>query len=247
MKIPVFISVRLDSSRLPGKCLLSFGNKETVLSFVIKRSRFFKLEPIITTDTESYENGLKFLMEELDVKFFIGPKENKLKRWYRAANKFKIDIFHSVDADDPFFDAERIRLSYNYLNENKKYDLIYPSLYSDSGGASEGFSINKKILRKFNLLGDDHDTSYISSILNDNKFFKMPDPIYKRAQTRLTLDYLDDYIYLNKISKRFNYNIERKIIEDFINDKGYLDNVYLNKVWKENQIQQDNTIIKNIK
>ena len=101
MKIPVFISVRLDSSRLPGKCLLSFGNKETVLSFVIKRSRFFKLDPIITTDKESYENGLKFLIKELNVNFFIGPKGVvfKIGRNAKNVNYVRINL-NSMDTYD---------------------------------------------------------------------------------------------------------------------------------------------------
>ena len=52
-----FITVRASSSRLPEKCFLPFGINESVLSHVIKRSIFYKIEPIVCTSNHKSDDS----------------------------------------------------------------------------------------------------------------------------------------------------------------------------------------------
>ena len=45
------ITVRTSSTRLPKKCLLSFG-EYNVINHVINRCKYFKIEPIVCTSTD---------------------------------------------------------------------------------------------------------------------------------------------------------------------------------------------------
>ena len=58
------------------------------------------------------------------------PRKIK-SRWYDCAKKFKLKYFHTIDADDPFFDPLAVIKSLELL---KSYDLILPSKFSRNGG-----------------------------------------------------------------------------------------------------------------
>ena len=74
------ITVRTLSSRLPGKCFLSFG-KYSVLEYVILRSKYYKINPIICTTNHKSDN--KIIGE------FTIPGNNYL---LQASNIINIDI-----------------------------------------------------------------------------------------------------------------------------------------------------------
>ena len=57
MKIPAFITVRSESTRLPGKCFLPFG-EGMVLDHVIKRCLYFDLRPIVCTTNLPSDNRI---------------------------------------------------------------------------------------------------------------------------------------------------------------------------------------------
>ena len=74
-----FITVRSSSSRLPNKCFLPFGDNETVLSHVIKRSIFYNIEPIVCTSIHKSDDSIELLANDLGVKVFRGSLNNKLE------------------------------------------------------------------------------------------------------------------------------------------------------------------------
>ena len=59
---------------------------------------------------------------------------------------FDIKKFHTVDADDPFFDGQLMKKSFMLLNEG--YDVICPTESSSLGAASVGYSLTKAIVSK---------------------------------------------------------------------------------------------------
>ena len=62
------------------------------------------------------------------VKYFRGSEINKIKRWAECAEKFKLQSFHTIDADDPFFDGDEVKKSMNLLN--KKNTILFFHLKS---------------------------------------------------------------------------------------------------------------------
>lgn len=135
MKVPAFITVRTASSRLPSKCLLPFGNGN-VLDHVISRALHFGLLPIVCTTTDESDDVVETIAAKKKVKCYRGSIQHKLKRWLECCNSFGIERFHTVDADDPFFDADLIKSSYAMLNQG--YDVVYPTDSSRQGGSQCG-------------------------------------------------------------------------------------------------------------
>ena len=130
MDISVFITVRTSSTRLPQKCLLPFGDGN-VLEHVIRRAKHYKLNPIVCTTSESVDDVIEKISQQEEVLCFRGCVTDKLKRWLDCCDAYGLACFHSVDADDPFFDGELVRRSMQMLAEG--YDVVAPTSSSSNG------------------------------------------------------------------------------------------------------------------
>ena len=246
-KIYCLLSVRTSSKRLKNKCLLPFG-EELVLDHVIKRCLYYKLKPIICTSIDKSDSGLNYFAKKYKIKIFRGSLNNKILRWFDCCKKFKIRSFHTIDVDDPFFDPLTVLSSMKLLD--KGYDLIRASLRSRNGGASEGYSIKcsslMNIIESNNLYSNKIDTEMIEKFLNINnlKTISLSNSIYEtKLKFRLTLDYLEDYIFLKIIRSKFSFNTPRKIINNYLNKNTQLKkiNYFRNSEWKKKQEQKINT------
>jgi len=226
--------VRLDSSRLPAKAMLKISRDHTVLEHCVARCYKYNLIPVIATDEKSYKH-LKYLKYKFDINIEYGPKENKLKRLAQIANSFRMPVFHTVDPDDPFFCPDRIKES---LSLSKKGSVIFPSNYSDQGGGTEGYTFVTDDLKNILDLADTIDTSMVQAHISSLRRIIMKDPIYAFKQTRLTLDYIEDYLYFLDLFEKFDYQSSRKDIEKFILENNKFDNLFLNERWKQKQLKE---------
>ena len=239
-KIPGFITVRASSTRLPNKCFLSFGEKYNVLQHIIIRSKYYDLEPIVCTSTDSSDDLIEKLAKKERVKYFRGSLVNKLKRWLDCANHFNIDAFHTIDADDPFFDGEEIKISMKKLKENN-LDVVTPTESSNNGGGSVGYSLKSNIVKKA-LEGIDKDTDtemmwvFLEKVKNV-KIFNLPENFQRPKKLRLTLDFEEDYHLLKFVQNILGSTVERKKVDDlfFNNPDLYKINWFRNSQWKESQ------------
>jgi spore coat polysaccharide biosynthesis protein SpsF len=243
MKVPVFISVRSASTRLPEKCFLPFGSI-SVLEHVIKRSLYYGLDPIVCTTREASDDAVVELAKKCNVKFFRGPDANKLLRWSNCCEHFKIDSFHSVDADDPFFCGDEVKRSYKLLK--KGFDMVAPSPSSANGGASVGYSLTGDIIKLASFgLDKDLDTemmwSYVEQVPNIKKT-TLTDPQKNVIKERMTLDYYEDYIFLESIRLLIGNMGSRKALFDLLSNNPDLSriNAFRSKEWSENQKNKSN-------
>lgn len=106
MKIPVFITARLTSTRLPAKHLLMLGDM-TVIEHIFHRCIHFGFEPIVCTPAETWPN--------LKVDYFMGDMDQTI-RLEQAAKHYKTEKFHHLDGDDPYFDPLEIKRSFGLLD-----------------------------------------------------------------------------------------------------------------------------------
>ena len=214
----VFITVRLQSTRLPQKALLPFGNEKSVIAFVIKRClNTPKLIPIICTGNWQDNNKLAAVAYEYKIPIYFGHENNKMKRWLDCAKALNINYFHALDADDPFFDPDRLLLSLNQLNSQIETEVILPSNYSDAGAATEGYSIQTKSLNFIEKFDDNDDTEMVFGLLKKNaKCLSFYDPVYKHEKIRMTLDYQEDYLFLNSLAQKFDFKSKRSEIENYL-------------------------------
>jgi len=238
MKIPAFITVRTSSSRLPQKCLLPFGNGN-VLEHIIRRAKHYNLDVIICTSVDKSDNAIQLIAEKEDVKYFRGSMLNKLKRWRDCCDHFNIEKFHTVDADDPFFDGELIKKSFILLN--KGYDMVCPTESSSAGAATVGYSMTKDIIYKAcELTGENEDTEmmwyYVNNVEGLRKII-LPEQEPNQIKVRLTLDYEEDYWLLQTVRRIVGNLASRKDVDNLFlrNPDLYKINWFRNEEWKERQ------------
>ena len=199
--IDAFITVRATSSRLPGKCFLPFGDY-SVLEHVIRRAIHYKLSPIVCTTNDSEDDAVQRLCDQIGVRYFRGSTNNKLLRWSDCCKHFGVEAFHSVDADDPFFCGEEVKRSFSLLDQ-QGLDMIAPCPSSSRGGATVGYSLTADIVAQAcEGLDEETDTemmwSYIEKVPGLKKRV-LEDPSNHVITARMTLDYHEDYIFLETI------------------------------------------------
>ena len=233
------ITVRTSSSRLPKKCLLPFG-EYSVLQHIMKRCQAFGIEPIVCTSTDFTDDVIEEMALAEGIKVFRGSLENKIKRWADCARAFDLEVFHSVDADDPFFDADEIRRSMKTL-ELENLDMVAPTNSSSAGGASVGFSLTTKILCKaIENLKEDEDTEmmwyYLEKVPGIRK--KTLPEFNDAIRARLTLDYEEDYWLLDSVRRMVGNFAPRKEVDELFrrNPELYLINWFRNEEWKQGQL-----------
>ena len=239
MKIKGFVTVRTSSTRLPNKCLLQLG-EENILSSVILRSIKYNIEPIVCTSIDHSDDIIEEISQKLKVKCYRGSLKNKLKRWSDCAEYFNIKEFHTIDADDPFFDGNEMIFSMKKLVD-EGLDIVLPTISSSNGGASVGYSIRSKILTEALKDTDDStDTEMIWDHLKKIKSLKyktLEETKIRPDKLRLTLDFKEDYLLLRAVKNILGDNLSREHIDKlFINNPDlHKINWFRNKEWKQNQ------------
>jgi len=109
LKIGVFITVRLGSTRLPNKALLEIKGKPTIIHLINRIKQAKNLDKIVLCTTINPEDRkLIKLAEEQKISYFAGDEKDILKRHYDSANYHELDFIINVDGDDLFCDPEYI-------------------------------------------------------------------------------------------------------------------------------------------
>lgn len=219
-KFGCLITVRTNSSRLPGKCLLPFGQM-SVLEHNIQRAKNANLNPIVCTSTNISDDDIIAICNKNKTPFFRGSELNKIMRWHECMKNYNLSLIHTIDSDDPFFCPYEIMKSINLASKNFDIPIvIYPSKASMNGAASVGFTFNELSLGKIVAgTSNNTDTEMIESFIDNSKdvkkIFLDGDDINKEIY-RLTLDYEEDYLFLLCIKSALGVNASRKEINQFI-------------------------------
>ena len=237
-----FITVRTSSTRLPKKCLLSFG-ESTVLNHIIRRTVSYDIEPIVCTSTSKEDDIIEEIANKEGVKCYRGSLDNKLQRWLDCAMHFNIDTFHTIDADDPFFNGDEMKSSMRMLQE-EELDMVEPTESSSSGGASVGYSLTTDIVERVcNGLDKDTDTEmmwYYIEKVSDLKTKILPETRKNITKMRLTLDYEEDYWLLDSVCRILgNLTSRDKVDQLFLsNPDMYKINWFRNEEWQSAQVRK---------
>jgi spore coat polysaccharide biosynthesis protein SpsF (cytidylyltransferase family) len=232
------ILVRSDSKRLPEKCFLSFG-KFTVLEHIIRRCFYYKINPIICTTTSKQDNKIAKLARRLNISHFRGSKKNKILRISACCKKFNIKFFHTIDADDPFFCGIAVKKSIKQL-KNNNFDIIEPTFSSSKGSALVGYSVRSSI---FHLLSKkikkNTNTEMMWGFFKKIKKLKIKRLKEQRPviNARLTLDYYEDYIFLETLRLLLGNFASRLSIFKLLKNNPQLSkiNMFRNAQWRKNQ------------
>ncbi len=241
------ITVRTSSSRLKNKCLLYLDKNIRVIEHIILRCVDSGITPILCTTQNKSDDILIKIAKKFKIKYFRGSEKNKIFRWYNCAKSYKLRYFHTVDADDLYFDPVSIKKSIE-LAINKKADLVHPSKISRFGGASEGYTFSlsgiKKLMlslktysyKNINLFDTEMIDTFLENIKLKEYIFRGQSYEYK-DKIRFTLDYKDDFKMFKILFNKFGIYEKRKIINKYLskNKKILKINYFRNKEWKKNQ------------
>ena len=232
-----FITVRSSSSRLPRKCFLEFGNG-TVIDHVIQRAKHFGITPVICTTDLPEDQKIEDIATSHKALCFRGSEQDKLRRWNDTCEQFGIDVFHTIDADDPFFDPDLAWQSMDLLARSEM-DAIYPS--EDTYFASVGFSLTASIIKKACKAKTALDTEMMWYFLEEVPGFRhmsLQVPDAKIRNLRLTLDYEEDYWLLRTVLRVLGPYAKRGAIEALFsnNPELYLTNWFRNEQWEKHQL-----------
>jgi spore coat polysaccharide biosynthesis protein SpsF (cytidylyltransferase family) len=238
-RIPGLVTVRTSSSRLPKKCLMGFGDGN-VLEHIIRRARHFSIEPIVCTSVDHTDDAIERIAAAEGVKCFRGSLANKLKRWSDCAARFDLKAFHTVDADDPFFDGPEMHRSFAFLDQGG-FDMVAPTESSSAGGASVGYTLTADIVKRAGAgLPDEADTEmmwYHVAKVPGLKKATLPERDANPVKVRLTLDYVEDYWLLESIRRMVGGLAPRAAIDDLLrrNPDLYRINWFRNEEWAAGQ------------
>jgi spore coat polysaccharide biosynthesis protein SpsF len=208
MKAGVLVFSRMSSSRLPGKALLSLGNK-CLIERVLYRAGKVGLPIALATSVESDDDILADFVEGLGFPVFRGSLDNVLERAIHASEHFTWDAFFRLCGDRPFFDLEEMKdVVERFVQplDFPKYDLITNWDASLSKGLMMEF-VNSKSLKKVllnkHLQADhrEHLTAYFYEHRADFNIHRITSRHISEQGICLAVDDMEDYKKLFKVSE----------------------------------------------
>lgn len=209
MRQAIFISIRNKSSRLPEKSFLHLADLCSV-DFLLSRlkSHFADIPLVIATSDHSDDTVFVEHFSKSNIHVYCGSQNDKLLRYLNCAESMHLDQVVIVDGDDLFVSTLLIK---ELLNSPMLDNEV--TLYKDClplGMAPYRFSIDSlreivfhKKIGNTEVWGD--IVKGISSV--KVREIKPLEVLQDFSEFRLTLDYPEDLIVLNRVWTKLKYNI----------------------------------------
>jgi spore coat polysaccharide biosynthesis protein SpsF len=242
MKFHGFITVRVDSSRLPEKALLRIGKKR-VIDHIIERAKSIKgLDGVVVcTSDRPQDDVLETIANEHGVLCYRGPFADKLERWRGAAETFETDYIITLDADDPFFDPALIEAAITQIKREQPDFLDAPKDLAIGGFT---YALKRSALEKVCQMKDTEDTEMMWVYFTDTGLFTCTTLEIENATLltpyRLTLDYPEDLEFFRKIFDELSIETNTVPLHDimvFLNERPDIVaiNAFRHEEWLANQ------------
>lgn len=254
MKKAVFITVRSDSSRLPGKAYKNMIGKP-VIEMIMRRAKLVKNADmvVVCTTERTMDDKIVEIAEKVGVNYFRGSLEDKLDRWYGAVKEYNIDAFATFDGDDLLCAPELIDLGFEQL---EKEGLDFLEAPEDLAVGAFTYCIKASALKKVCEIKNTDDTEMMWTYFKDTGLFKVgelkvEDKIYLNPDARLTLDYQEDFDFFENIFNHFKNTENDVSLQDVMvylneNPEVIQINFEKQKEWKQNQINKTKLILKGV-
>lgn len=211
-RIAALIAVRLHSTRLPRKALLTIKGR-TLLEHLVDRVRLARTPDVIVvcTSTHPDDKPLIDLSERIGVSWFAGSEDDVMDRFIQAAEREHADVIVRITGDDVLIDPVHLdRAVHHHLTEHADYTYIdgLPS-------GTEVEVISTSALRRAHRLAEDSRwTEYMTWYLRRPDYFRVavlrPEERFRRPY-RLTVDEREDYELLCALLERLpraDYSLE---------------------------------------
>jgi len=210
MKIVATIEARMNSSRLPGKVLLTVQGK-TILELLIERLQKVRLidEIVVATTRNNNDDLIEDLCKKNNIRIFRGSEKDVMGRVIEAAKSVSADIIVEITGDCPLIDPSIVEQILKIYIANK-VDYVGNALvrsYPD-GMDVQVFSL-KTLENSYNMTNDKLDREHVTlHIRNNPEIFShinvVAPPEIFNPDLGLTLDEKDDFILIKKIFEKFH-------------------------------------------
>ena len=97
----IIVQARMESKRLPGKMMLHLAGKPLIYRIIERIKRCKKIHLIVLAVPKNERNKcLAIIAKKLKIKIFYGSRSNLVNRYFKAAQKFKIDPIVRIPGDN---------------------------------------------------------------------------------------------------------------------------------------------------
>lgn len=221
MKIGFLITARLKSARLPLKIIKDLNGK-TVIERLIDRIKEIKgiNEIVLCTSINPQDESLIEIAKRNGIHYFTGHEDDVLKRLLDAAKLFSLDYFLGITADNPL-----ISISYSNLlvEEIKSEPYDFVKLEGLPIGAAT-YAMNVKALETICRVKTIVDTEIWGRLIEQPEIFSVKKinitGKLNRPNLRFTLDYPEDYEFINNIycNVPFDKVLNLEEVIDYLNN-----------------------------
>ena len=204
MKIGLFITARLKSSRLPFKLLRDL-NGYNIIEHVINRSKqVYGIDGIVLcTSTNKQDKPLVDVAFKNEIYYFLGSEKDVLQRLADAADFFGYDYLVSITGENPLFSIDHANMLVDKMKLDKDDFILINGL--PIGCAVYGIRTNA--LKTVCQIKKEIDTEIWGPLINRPEIFKVGklqvEEFYNRPEIRFTNDYFEDFVMMNTIFQLF--------------------------------------------
>ncbi len=196
----VFLQVRIDSVRLPGKALLPLENM-TVIEHAMTALKKVEADIFSLLTDEASSEILRPYAEKCGFELFAGDKDDVLKRYADAAKYFKVDTIIRATGDNPLVSGKyAMKALLSHLKQNADFSC-FTGLPLGTGVEV----VREESLQHANITAEDpYEREHVNPYLyrREDSFFihRISAPLrYSCPESRVTLDTEDDYRYLKEL------------------------------------------------
>lgn len=208
MKVVSTVEIRMSSSRLPGKSMMSIVGK-SIFELLIERVKRAKLidEIVVATTLNEKDTIIEELSKKLSVSCFRGSEDDVLGRVLNAARSVNADVILELWGDNPLTDPQVLDSLIKYYLENN-YDCVGTTLPNFTKTYPTGISaliFSRHTLEEVNELTEnpidrENVSNYIYEHPEKYKIASLPCPTeLNYPHLRFTVDEKEDFELIKTI------------------------------------------------
>lgn len=257
LNIVIVVQARMTSTRLPGKVLMPIMGK-TLLARMIERLQWAKYPTtiVIAATTDAADDVIEAEAKTLNVPCFRGDMNNVLDRHYQVARLYNADIVLKIPSDCPLIDPKAIdRCLDFFFHPGTQYDFVsnlHPATWPDGNDVEimTMACLEKAWHEASTQMELEHTTPYIWE--NPDKFtignVEWETGLDYSMSHRFTIDYREDYDFINRVYKELYPTNPAFSCEDILNllsqkpDIYHLNAHYAGVNWYRNHLGELKTI-----
>ena len=206
-RIAVFLQVRINSSRLPGKAVKKIYEDITVAGSAMMQLKKIKADYHVLLTDQNSSAVLKKESDRYGFDLFIGDENNVLNRFTSAARFYNADTVIRATGDNPFVFYEKAQKILDLHLEKKADHSIFTGM--PLGGGVEVVEAEALYTAEKNTQSA-YDTEHVTPyVYNHPELFMLnhvesdPDAFYPEG--RITIDTENDYLYMKKAASELKY------------------------------------------